>query len=354
MKFRQHIVDILKINPNPSPYPRMIVCIFSSTIPLLLGYLTDSMPFAIFGGLTGFLLVLNDHMGSLGHRLLTVTLTWIFMALGLGLGILLQDNLPLQIVVLSAYAYFIGLMGGGKGAELERAVLYGCFQFLAGCYNLHLNGQVSTALGYSFFAYFCVIVILSLVVFLRRHNPSPHASLRKTFKSAVYSNRDSHIYAFFYTLTLVSSLLVVRHLNIDHGYWAVGTTLLIMRPEFKNSVYRAIQRLLGTVLGVLLADLLIMQLSHPLQIIPAVGILAFLGPMCLVRSYWLGSLVVTAMMLTMLDLPFVGGENNFAIPFVRLTSTALGCGMALVGVVATLIVVTTFRRITVFLKDRSI
>ncbi len=352
MSFRQHLVDVLKINPAPSPYPRMIVCIFSSTLPLLMGYWTNTMPFAIFGGLTGFLLVLNDHMGALGHRLWTLTLTWLIMLGGLALGILSQNNLPLQLIFLSLMVYFIGLMGGGKGAELERAALFGCFQFLAGCNNLHLQEYLGPTLGYSFLGYACVVVILSLFVFLRRHNPNTHASLRSTFKSAIFTSREGYLFAFFYTLTIAISFLFIEKQSLDHGYWAVGTVLIIMRPEVKNTIYRALQRLLGTILGVFCANFLVMQIDHPLQAIPLVGLLAFLGPWALLRSYWLGSFVVTTMILLMIDLPFIH-LHNYDINFVRLTSTIVGCGFALIGVLCTLICFSVLGKTKIFSKGRN-
>lgn len=353
MSIRQHLVDVLKINPTPSPYPRMIVCIFSSTMPLVIGYATGTMSYAIFGSLTGFLLVLNDHMGALGHRLLTLTLTWLCMVGGLSLGILTLGHLPLQILTFSVMVYFLGLMGGGKGAELERAAVFGCLQFLAGAYSPYINSAHWLTVAYSFSAYASVVVFLSFVVFLRRFKINPNPSLRKTFKSAIYSGKERHIYAFFYVLTTCASIYAVKIFKIDHGYWAIGTMLLIMRPELQNSIYRAIQRLLGTVLGVIVASVLIKYIDHPLHVLPIAALLGFVGPLSFVSSYWLGSFVAVTMILLLMDIPFIGIPHEYDLAFIRFNSTALGCAMALLGVVVSQAITKSYFKIISFLKGRS-
>ncbi|UXR66040.1 FUSC family protein [Bdellovibrio bacteriovorus] len=332
MSLRHHIDELLKINPVPSPWPRMFVCALSTTIPLIIGLLTHQMGAAIFGSLMGFLLVLNDHMGTLGHRLWTITLTCMMMLGGLTLGMLTHGERWLLMPLLFAMVYCLGLMGGGKGAELERALLFSVFQILAGAYIQGLDRHMVPVLSYALLGYLCVVLCLTSLVFLRRHKPNPFARLRASFKQALTTEKSHHLYATGYASAIVLSLLIVDYFKIDHGYWAVGTVLIIMRPELKQSIYRSIQRFLGTLLGVLIADIIIYSVHSPWVAIVLLGLISFWGPWSIVRSYWLGSAVLVVMLLIILDMPNLQ-RGDLHTPMVRLTATGIGCLLSLVAIV---------------------
>ncbi len=331
MSLREHVDEVLRINPMPSPWPRMFVCAFSTTIPLVIGLFMGHLPVAIFGSLMGFLLPLNDHLGTLGHRLWTITLTFLMMAAGLSLGILTHQHNALFIPTLLGLVYWLGLMGGGKGAELERALLFSIFQVLAGAYSGALEHYFVPIVSYAFLGYLCVVVTLATLVFLRRHNPNPFTRLRTTLKESITTEKSRHLYAAGYALAILFSLIAVDILKVDHGYWAVGTVLIIMRPEIKQSVYRSIQRFFGTLVGVIVADLIIYSVHSPWLAIVILGLVSFWGPWSIIRSYWLGSAVMAVMLLIILDMPNLQ-RGDLHTPTVRLTATGIGCLLALAGI----------------------
>lgn len=331
MSLRQHIDEVLRIQPMPSPWPRMFVCAFATAFPLVVGMMMGQLPVAIFGSLMGFLLPLNDHMGTLGHRLWTVTLTFLMMAAGLSLGILTHKHNSLFIPILLSLVYWLGLMGGGKGAELERALLFSIFQVLAGAYAGDLQKYFVPIVSYAFLGYVCVFVSLGTLVFLRRHKPNPFARLRTTLKESMTTEKSRHLYATGYALAILLSLVAVDVLKVDHGYWAVGTVLIIMRPEIKQSVYRSIQRFLGTLVGVIVADVIIYA-EPPLWLaILILALVSFWGPWSIIRSYWLGSAVMAVMLLLILDMPNLE-RGDLHTPMIRLTATGVGCILSLVGI----------------------
>jgi uncharacterized membrane protein YccC len=43
--------------------------------------------------------------------------------------------------------------------------------------------------------------------------------------------------------------IIVRAAGIGHGYWAVLTVLLVLRPDYASTVYRGLQRAAGTIIG---------------------------------------------------------------------------------------------------------
>ncbi|MNK94733.1 hypothetical protein D3C87_1149440 [compost metagenome] len=329
MSLRYHVQEIMKINPVPAQWPRMIVCAFATSFPLIIGVLTDQLPISIFGALTGFLLVLNDHMGSLGHRLWVITLTFLILAAGLFIGISTGQHKPLFIPLLLFATYWVGLMGG-QGDEFGRAILFSIFQMLAGAYAAGLKEYAGAVGLYSLIGYLCVVGMLTLLVFLRRHTPNPFARVRSTIRNSLTKERGRHLYALCYTLAVLGSLLLVDYFKINHGYWAVGTVLIIMRPSLTQSIYRLIQRLFGTVLGVLVAEALIITIHSPWPAIAVTAFVSFWGPWSLSRSYMWGSAVVSVMILLLLDMPHLEyGDLN--TPVLRLAATGLGCLVSLAG-----------------------
>ncbi|WP_413568433.1 FUSC family protein [Bdellovibrio sp. HCB117] len=331
MGLRLHVNELLKINPAPSPWPRMVVCAFATMIPLIVGTLLHQLPISIFGALFGFLLVLNDHLGTLGHRLWVITLTFLCLLAGLTLGVLTGGQKVLLIPLLLGLTYWLGLIST-QGAELERAVLFSVFQILAGAYSPAVAKYLSLSLVYAFLGYLCVIVALSILVFVRRHNPNPFARIRETFKKSLTKEKSRHLYALSFSLAVLITLLVVDYFQMSHGYWAVGTVLIIMRPEAKASIYRIIQRFFGTLVGVLIAELIILSVHSVWIAIPLIGFISFWGPWSLSRSYWLGSAVIVTMLLVLLDLPSIA-TGDLHTPLIRLQATGIGCLFGLLGVV---------------------
>ncbi|KHD87621.1 MAG: hypothetical protein OM95_13625 [Bdellovibrio sp. ArHS] len=331
MGLRHHVNEVLKINPAPSPWPRMVVCSIATTVPLLVGALTEQLPLSIFGALFGFLLVLNDHLGSLGHRLWVITLTFFCLLAGLLLGILTGGEKTVLIPLLLALTYWLGLIST-QGAELERAVLFSVFQLLAGAYSPAVGQHLTISVSYAFLGYLCVIGVLSALVFLRRHEPNPFARLRETFKKSLTKEKHRHLYALTFSLAVLITLLVVDYFEMSHGYWAVGTVLIIMRPDAKASIYRIIQRFFGTLVGVLVAELIILSVHSAWIAIPVIGLISFWGPWSLSRSYWLGSAMIVTMLLVLLDLPSIQ-TGDLHTPLIRLQATGIGCLFGLMGVV---------------------
>ncbi|WNI31016.1 FUSC family protein [Streptomyces sp. ITFR-6] len=70
-------------------------------------------------------------------------------------------------------------------------------------------------------------------------------------------------------------------LPYGHGYWAPMTAVMVMRPEFSRTYERSVARFGGTVVGVLVATLIV-QGAHP-----GVGLSAVLAVVCALLMYLL-------------------------------------------------------------------
>lgn len=260
-----------------------------------------------------------------------ITLTYIILALGLTIGLFAGDQKPLFVTILLVTTYWLGLMGG-QNTEFERAILFAVFQLLAGAYTAPMKEYLGAIALYSLIGYISVIATLTLLVFVRRHTPNPYNRVRTTIKDSLTLDPGRHAYALCYSLAVLASLMVIEYFDFSHGYWAIGTVLIIMRPSFTQSIYRLVQRLLGTVLGVLVAEALIYSVHSTALAIVIVAVVSFWGPWALARSYWLGSTVVSIILLILLDMPHLE-YGDLQTPIMRLLATGLGCALSLAGAV---------------------
>lgn len=333
MDLQSHIQNTLKLAPAASPWPKMLLCGIATTLPLLVGYFQNQLGVAIFGALTSYLLVLNDHLGPLWRRLLNFTLTFITLCLGMQAGILLEGHPRLFAAALLAMTYFIGLMDA-KNTEFERAVLFATFQMLAGYATPSVEKHLSAVFLYAGLGYILTMVTVMLIVSIAGQKPQTYQRYRDTIRSTLTRDRSRHFYAFTYALTVLAAMAVVNYFHVDHGYWAVGTVLITMRPDSLLSIYRSIQRLFGTLLGVIIAGFAIYYIRDPLPLILLIFLVCVGAPWALATAYWLGSGFLAVVILILLDLPFAQ-DGNLMTPFLRLQATAIGCGFTILAVLAT-------------------
>jgi hypothetical protein len=331
MGLRSHINNTLKLNPIASPWPKMILCGVTTAIPLLVGYYNNQIAISIFGALTSVLLVLNDHLGPLWRRLLNFSLTFVALCFGLGLGIQLEGHPRIFIAVVLLMAYFIGLMDA-QNSNFERAVVFATFQLLAGYSTKVLGEHLGAVFQYALIGF--VITMISVVVFVAIAGQKPDASYqryRDTIRSTLTRDRSRHFYATTYALTVLAAFTAVNYFKVEHGYWAAGTVLITMRPDSLLSIYRSIQRLFGTLLGVIIAGLLIYYIHEPLILISLIFIACVWAPWALGTAYWLGSGCLAIVILLLLDLPYAS-TGDLHTPFLRLQATAIGCGFTILAV----------------------
>ena len=134
-------------------------------------------------------------------------------------------------------------------------------------------------------------------------------------------------YALRVALTLILAVEIAGALKIQNGYWLPMTTLIILKPDFYRTYSGAIQRVVGTFLGVGIASL-IAHLFHPsvsalvvLACLFSFGCFAFLEINPISFTAALTAYVVFLISTTGLPEAVITGH--------RLILTALGSGLAL-------------------------
>lgn len=138
---------------------------------------------------------------------------------------------------------------------------------------------------------------------------------------------DSLLLRYSLRLGLVTALAVALTALVDlpYGHWVTLTAIVILQPYSGATTQRAIQRVLGTVLGGVVAAGLSAFLHDPGAILAAVALFVALCIALLPVSYAVFSVFVTPAFVLLVEM----GVGNSSLAWVRVLNTVLGGVLAL-------------------------
>ncbi|MFD4031955.1 FUSC family protein [Streptomyces sp. NPDC058637] len=136
--------------------------------------------------------------------------------------------------------------------------------------------------------------------------------------------------------TLVGCALagyVSSALGVGHPYWAVVTAASVYQPNLALSWSRALQRVFGNLIGVVVfAAVIPVARLDPLALILCVLFFNFAAEALITRNYWLGSVAVTPMALLIVE--FAGVQPAGVLISDRALDTLVGAAVGLLAAVA--------------------
>jgi hypothetical protein len=331
MNLKEHISVSLRLEKTPSPWPRMMLCTLSVTLPLIAGQIFHQQRSSIYGALLGFVLILNDHFGPFKTRVLHLLTSFGFLISAFGLGLLVSQNIWALMVLLFLMAFILG-KSKGHGIELERLILFSTFQLLNAGLTPEIHGFAFKLLMYASLSFVNYLVCLSLVYFVMKHKPNFQRSKREEFLSAI-SKTDTHRYAFTLAFVTCLGLLLSTYFHVERAPWLVGSILIVMMPSKTLSFQRSFQRIVGTFIGVSFSAFLLFFFGkNPFILISFAAIAAFLAPLGLIRNYWLGNAFIAALIMFFLEFGSIGTKHSDVdLAFIRVVDIGLGCFIGAVG-----------------------
>ncbi|HVJ64844.1 MAG TPA: FUSC family protein [Bdellovibrionota bacterium] len=328
---RNYLQKSLKLETTQARISRMVLCGLATSVPLFVGLALGYPTSGIYGALIGYFLTLNDHFGPIKHRVIVLTLTFLMILSGASLGILLGGQPITYSLVLAVLVYWIGLMGG-EGAELERAILFATIEMIVTYYSPSFSvSRLPPILGFSLMGYVFVTGAAVVHSRLSKKPPESFARLTDSLKGPLASPEERHLHALSYMIITMLSLCLVDYYEIQRGYWAVITVLLVMKPGRRNSLNRSFQRFFGTGLGVIATEPLIYVIKTPAPIMLLIGLCSALVPWASKKNYWLTSVLTSMVVILLLDLAAVE-RGDFLTPLLRLENTIIGCLLGAGGV----------------------
>ena len=339
-KLSSHLGQIVKNEKTPAPWPRMILCAVACVAPLFIGYLRGQLSLCIYGALTGYLLALNDHLGIIKHRIWVISFTFFVLNLGFVTGFVLQAHPILFEIIIATLVYWLGILGG-DGDELERGVLFSVIAMIIVFFSSSIeSSSLLPIFLYCLLSFLCILLGIPILDFIHQRQPDAFLRLRQSFQKSLGFNFQKHIHAATYTIATLVAIWIPNYFKIERGYWISITVLLVMRADRTQSIYKTLQRFIGTGAAVICCDLILPFDLHPLFIIAGIGLAAFLVPIGLKKNYLFASFFVTILVLLLLELAaFKHGDTLNA--FFRLRATLIGCSISLMGTLLSKLIAST-------------
>ncbi|TAM66563.1 MAG: FUSC family protein [Microbacteriaceae bacterium] len=115
-------------------------------------------------------------------------------------------------------------------------------------------------------------------------------------------------------------------LPLEHIYWVTLTVAVTLKPDFGSVFARAVQRGLGTVVGVLIGTVAIVFVPYGVPILLVMALFAVLLPITIRRNYGLFATFLTPLIVLQLDLV---NRGDYLLVLSRVTDTAIGCAIVL-------------------------
>lgn len=122
-----------------------------------------------------------------------------------------------------------------------------------------------------------------------------------TLRSAIGFESVEFRHALRVAVLVAGSVAVVGALNIEHGFWATITMLVVLQPHAPATFMRSLQRVGGTVLGSLLA-ILITAVVPPAALLPVCAVMAAVSVSVIQVNYALYAALLTPTFLLLAQL----------------------------------------------------
>jgi uncharacterized membrane protein YgaE (UPF0421/DUF939 family) len=162
--------------------------------------------------------------------------------------------------------------------------------------------------------------------------PLPRAPLRtagRLLRRHFSLHAPTGRYALVLALSVGAMDLIARRLSLPNGYWAPMTLLILLKPAFRETLRRGVQRIFGTLAGAGVATLAVALLRPGEWVTASLVVAAAFGAYTLLRVNYLAySICITAYVAFLLSL---AGAPEPVVAADRVVATLAG------GVVALLV-----------------
>jgi hypothetical protein len=131
------------------------------------------------------------------------------------------------------------------------------------------------------------------------------------------------------SLTLAIGAGLSYYLRLPNGYWVPMTALLVIKPDFQQTISRGLARVGGTIIGAILATLLVTELRPNLLMLAVLIVLfAWMAYSIVLVNYGIFSACLTAYIVFLLAF---AGLPARAVVWHRTMNTTLGGTLALLS-----------------------
>lgn len=293
----QEIKDFFKIKKTERKWHLPLVASICVAFPLLVSYFLDRIDLGMLCSSTGFL-VLYMPAASLAKRMITVMVCAFGFLLSYALGMFLSFDPILGAFGLGVFAFLVHWVSNYFHVAPPGSFFFIMIATVVSFSKVTL-AEIPFNLGLATIsAFFTCLLIFIYSLYVVRRYPPPSQVYR--FNKPHYANvYDSVIMGF----TIGSSLLIGYLFELDKPYWLPISCMAVLQAMSLRVVYqRTIQRILGTIIGLLICWFVMNNEPSSLQIICLFFCLQFCVEVFIVRNYVLAVIFITPLTVFLADL----------------------------------------------------
>jgi len=327
----------LKTTIKSLPWDKALRFTLSVSMPLVIGFFVGQLHYGVVALVGGMYAVNTANVVSRPRSRLLVTLITAVLITGCAeLGELCAYSsilIALGVLILGVTAGWIhnshkGLESMGRFAV--AGFLFGANQQTAfGTKLIEIDARVALA----FFAggVWALLVMLMEPLLRRHQETTDEPSLYQGWRRLRTGQTAGIRFALCYGILVVLGWVISPLLGIQKPFWVAVTILFVMKPDSRATVQRTVERIAGTLIGVLLVWGIITLTQSPKFLISCIILAAPLIPIGFASNYTLCCIAITVLVMVMIDLlTLTHGGALFLLP-VRFYSTAMGCGLTIIG-----------------------
>jgi hypothetical protein len=322
---RAELAHLTTLQPNRRPWQMPFAAGLSCGLPLFAAASIGHIEFGLLATLGGlvFLYLPNTAMS---HRMVVLMACAFAMIACYTLGMLTHLLPSLLIPLLTCVAVLVSMVCRFYRLPPPGSVFF-ILCAVVGAYSPVTPQEMPSRVGLMFAG----TLLTALVAFiyslhaLRIRAPEPATQPIADFEYVVV---DSVVIGLFVGL----SLLLAQALQLQKPYWVPVSCLAVIQGASLRAVWnRQLHRVLGTLVGMLVAWWLF---SFPLdawRIATLITALTFIIEMIVVRHYALAVVFITPLTILLAEAGSLGSMTPDALIQARVIDTLLGCVMGLLG-----------------------
>ena len=139
---------------------------------------------------------------------------------------------------------------------------------------------------------------------------------------------DVALHALRAAICIGVALLASRAAHIVHEYWAPMMAMIVLKPGLRDTALRGVERIGGTILGIVIATAIIFATESPIARVVAATVFAASAFGLQQARYAVLATAITATVVLMIAL---AGSGVLGTDWDRLTATLIGGSVALAG-----------------------
>ncbi len=333
---KQHwLSDVLRWTPaTPPDVSQIIAAMLGLAGPIIAGVATDHLRLGMVAAIGGLALGGAGQGATLRQRALALAAALLAGCAAILTGTLIANHGGLIVVAVPAVAALAGLVGGislPTAREASRFILFTTIAaglsapevrppgmtllfFLGGTWTLGLSLLLHAVFGRA------KRTAASSATAVRRPR-RPVALLLSRWRESLF-----HLSGWQYPIRIWSCLTVAEAIAQiwpgQHGQWIAVTVAIVLGRRLPAPPTRLLQRALGTMLGVIVAGLLVFWTPPPLIVTCEIAALAAARPVLRAGNYAAYAVVMTPLIVLLLDF---GQVVSAGILVDRLMATIAGC-----------------------------